>query len=178
MDEVFSLSRGPSERDSRVLKVGGKAEMIRVRSIPLWAHLHWQDRSILCAGKECPACQRGYTRRRYAFVAVDLRGGLLSTIQLTEGDVCTLTRLEPSKPDSMTIGSQFRVWREGSRRPMVADYCGFTPDLVTISFERLMVDVLRIHGVAATERDVSSGGHRQLAASRCWDLIGGQRAMA
>lgn len=178
MSELFASTCVSEERDSRVVKVTARQQWIRIRSQLLWTSLHWAERSILCGGDGCPACERGYTKRSYAFAAVDRQGNTAAIIQLTESDVCLLRGLGDQQGLGTTIGTSFRVWREKTRQPMRAEYCGFTPELILIPREKVIVDVLRIHGVAATELDVSSGGYRQLVKMRCLDQIGGRRAMA
>lgn len=178
MSDLFASTCADQEHDSRVVRISARQQWVRLRSQLLWTSLHWADRSILCGGEGCPACDRGYTRRKYAFAAVDRQGNTAATIQLTEGDVCLLKGLGDQAGVGTTIGSAFRVWREKTRQPMKAEYCGFTAELILIPRERVIVDVLRIHGVAATEADVSSGGYRRLVQMRCADLIGGVRAMA
>jgi hypothetical protein len=99
-------------------------------------------------------------------------------LQLTEHDVCMLAKLAKCEPESTMIGLQFRVWRSKSRQPLEAEFLGFTEELFAIPTETLMVDVLRIHGVRATEKDVSSGGFRALIAGRTMELIGNARVTA
>lgn len=178
MDDVFTLTRSVDESGSRVVRVLAAKLPVRLRSKFLWAHLHWAHQSILCAGAECPACLQGYTRRRYAFVAVDKPGLAQGVLQLTEHDVCLLAKLAKCEPESTMIGLQFRVWRSKSRQPLEAEFLGFTEELFAIPTESLMVDVLRIHGVRATEGDVRTGSFRSLIVGRTQELIGNARVTA
>lgn len=178
MDDVFSTTCGRDDHDSRVVKVTGIWQGIRVRSTPLWVGLHWCDQSILCAGSDCAACQAGFPKRRYAMVSVDRPSNCLAVLQLTERDLCLLHGLDPQVEESIRIGSQFRVKRPVSRQPLVAEYLGFTANLVTVSQEIVMVDVLRIHGIRATEADVRTGGFRRLVQMRSLEAAKGRRVTA
>lgn len=178
MGDLFASTCVDAGPDSRVFRVNARQQWMRLRSQLLWTFLHWADRSVLCGGEGCPACDRGYTKRKYAFAAVDRQGNSAATIQLTEGDVCLLKGLGDQHGVGTTIGSTFRVWRERTRTAMKAEFCGFTAELILIPRETVIVDVLRIHGVAATELDVSSGGYRRLVQLRCADMISGGRVSA
>lgn len=176
MNDVFTLTRSVDDVSSRVVRVLAAKLPVRLRSKFVWAHLHWAQQSILCGGDECPACSQGYTRRRYAFVAVDKPGLAQGVLQLTENDVCLLAKLAKCDPESKMIGLQFRVWRSKSRQPLEAEFLGFTEELFAVPAETVMVDVMRIHGVRATEKDVSGGGFRSLISSRTMELIGNARS--
>lgn len=178
MGDVFSLSRGAPGHDSRVVRVAAAPIAVRIRSTRLWVGLHWVEQSVLCAGSRCACCELGFTKRRYAMVAVDRPQGTVGVLQLTERDLCLLEGLDSKTPESMRIGSQFRVWRSASRQPMSAEFLGFTEKILPVSQEALMVDVLRIHGIAATEADVRDGGLQQLVANRSLEAANPRRAMA
>lgn len=171
MGAVFSAERGELGRESRVLRVDGVRKLVRMRSSPAWCWLHWLECSVLCAGESCPACGAGLPRRRYAFVSVDRPEHLLVVMQLTEGDLCKLRNLVPSCEDMIPIGAQFRVWRPRTRQPMAAEYVGLTTNLLATPVESLLVDLLRIHGIMATEGDVRGGGFPQMVRDRCALLL-------
>lgn len=162
MGDVFSASCTRDERDSRVVRVTGTRQIVRLRTSPLWVGLHWADRSILCATKGCSCCDSGMPIRRYAMVVVDRPGQTMAVLQLTEGDLCKLARLDGQEDLTTRLGAQYRIWRPGARRPLEAEFLGFTQDLVTITPQMAMVDVLRIHGIRATEADVRDGGYLHL----------------
>ncbi len=178
VSDVFASSCARDDHDSRVVRVSGVRQIVRIRSEALWCGLHWADRSILCSGSNCVACERGWPLRRYAMVAVDRPGQSMAVLQLTERDLCLLTTLNPSSPESMKIGSQFRVWRSESRQPMSAEYLGVTENLLVIPRETAMVNVLRIHGIRATEADVRTGGFRRLVALKVADMISPSKVLA
>jgi hypothetical protein len=178
MGDVFSSTCGRDDHDSRICKITAARQLVRVRSGPLWCSLHWCDQSILCAGDSCPACEAGFPKRRYSFVAVDRPGSCLAVLQLTEKDWCLLSTLDNSVVGMTRIGSQFRVWRPASRQPMAAEYLGFTADLISIPQEVVIVDLLRIHGIRATEADVRTGGFRRLTAAKAHEAAKGRRVTA
>lgn len=178
MDDVFSLNRSSDQPDSRIVRVTVKQQAVRIRSEVLWVGLHWCGESILCPVKDCEACKQGYTKRAYAMVAVDRPGNAIAVIQLTEGDLSLLKKLQPADEDMIRIGSQFRVWRKADRQPLSAEYLGFTAELLTVPREQLIVDVLRIHKIRATEADVRTGGYRALTSMRVESALGGRKVTA
>lgn len=175
MGDVFSTSYAREERDSRVVRVTRSSQRIRIRAVPLWVGLHWVERSILCAGKACRCCETGLPVRRYAMTVVDRPEQTLAVLQLTEGDLCKLARLDGQQDLVTRIGSQYRIWRPGERRPLEAEFLGFTENLITISKEMVMVDVLRIHGIRASEADVRDGGFLHLVQLRAAEVSRGER---
>lgn len=178
MDDVFSLSRSSDQPDSRIVRITLAKQAVRIRSEPLWVGLHWVGESILCAVKDCEACRQGYTKRPYAMIAVDRPGNAIAVLQLTEGDLALCTRLDQESKGTIRIGSQFRVWRPQTRQPMSAEFLGFTADLLPVPRESLIVDVLRIHKIKATEGDVRTGGYRALTSMRAASAVGGTKVTA
>lgn len=177
MDEVFATTCGRDDHDSRVVKVNGVRQIVRARSTPVWVGLHWCDYSVLCAGTDCPACKVGFPKRRYAMLSVDRPGSCIAVIQLTEKDLCLFTSLDKAAEGTIRIGSQYRVWRPKERQPLIAEYLGFTANLTPISQEILMVDVLRIHGIRATEGDIRTGGFRSLVKARASEACHSRRQL-
>lgn len=178
MDDVFSLSRASDQPDSRIVRITLKQQAVRIRSEVLWVGLHWVGESILCSVKDCEACIQGYTKRPYAMVAVDRPGNSIAVIQLTEGDLTLLKNLDALSQGTIRIGSQFRVWRKADRQPLSAEFLGFTAELLPVPREQLIVDVLRIHKIRATEGDVRTGGYRQLTSMRVASALGGRKVTA
>lgn len=163
---VFGEEAGSRERDSRIVRVTAAWQHVRVRSEPLWAHMHWSEKSILCPGKECSMCASGFPRRGYFFVSVDRPGNAAAVMQLTERDFECMKNLDKEAQDTIRIGSQFRVCRTKSRQPMELEFTGFTANLVALHLEHVLVDLLRIHGVSCTESDVRLGTHQQMVRER------------
>lgn len=178
MGDVFSSSSGDGERESRLVKVTAAFQRVRVRSAEVWAGLHWCGLSVLCSGVECPACQSGFPKRRYCFVAVDRPGQAIALLQLTERDHSQCVSLDPSGEVTMRIGSQFQIRRKITRQPMEIEYCGFTENLLKMPEETIKVDLLRIHGIRATEADVHTGGARRLVQLRAAEASSTRRAFA
>lgn len=109
---------------------------------------------------------------------VDRPASTLATLQLTEKDLCLLVGLDPQREDTIRIGSQYRVWRQKERQPMTAEYLGFTEKLITIPQSTLIIDVLRIHGIRATDGDVQTGTYRSLVKGRAHQAAAGKRVTA
>jgi len=176
--DVFASCRNVEQCDSRIVRVTALKQAVRLRSEPLWCSLHWVEQSILCCGDACPACEAGFPRRSYAFASVDRPGNTSAVMQLTERDLCTLSSLVPDQTTGIQIGCQFRVWRPASRQPLAAEYLGYTASLIEWPKETLIVDLLRIHGIRATEGDARTGGYRQLVRSRAGEVSRSRRQHA
>lgn len=163
---AFGEERAERESDSRIVKVTTLWQSVRLRSEPIWAQMHWSERSILCPGKECPMCAGGFPRRGYFFCLVDRPGNAVATLQLTERDLQCMNSLDREAGGGTRIGSQFRVRRTKSRQPMELEFVGYTANMMALPLEHALVDLLRIHGVSCTEGDVRTGGHQQLVRER------------
>jgi len=61
---------------------------------------------------------------------------------------------------------------------MSAEYLGFTENLMEITAQMVTVDLLRIHGIKATDADVQTGGFRSLVRARAMESSRGRRVTA
>lgn len=155
--DVFSRERGHDDAHSLLVKVKARGQLLRIRSVAIWISLHWRGRSVLCCGKGCPACENREGRRRYAMVSVQGEDGQLRTLQLTERDIATLSELDTAGGGALRVGSKYMVWRQGDREPLSAKWAGWADGCGEVCQDVVMLDVLRIHGVKCSERDLASG---------------------
>jgi hypothetical protein len=119
-----------------------------------------------------------FTKRRYAFGLFDRPDCTVGVLQLTERDLEQMIKCDRDSGGVARLGAAWYVSRPASRQPMAVEFSGFSSKLLALPMERLKVDLLRIHGVEATERDLADGGALPLVCSMATELLGGRRAMA
>jgi hypothetical protein len=176
-DEVFSKMRPPSSDSGRVVVVSSRPTQVRFRSVPFWAGCHWLGQSVLCAGTKCPACAKGHPKRGYAFSLVDVPQQGTQILRMSVSDFAKFVRPDPSSALELDIGDVFEIRREKERVPLTVRFLKSCQDIIELSQEQLVLEVLRLHRIQATHADVRERAYWGLIHQRCLETCGGQRSL-
>lgn len=176
-DEVFSRVRPASSDSGRVVVVGARPVQVRFRSVPFWAGCHWVQQSVLCAGSLCPLCKKGQPKRGYAFSLVDVPQQGVQILRMSVSDFAKFVRPDPSSALELGIGDVFEIRREKERVPLTVRFVKSCSEIIQLSQEQLVLEVLRLHGIQATHADVRERAYWGLIQQRALEACGGQRLL-
>jgi len=179
MNDVFSARKPISDESGRVVVVDGKRQCVRLRSLVVWAGCHWLQQHVLCGGAGCKACEVGHPRRSYGFAIVDRPTQTAALLRLSATDVA---RLEESSRGTdptreLAIGDEFWIRRDGDRKPLTVEFLKNSPQIVELDRDYVMLEIMRLHGIKATPRDIRERIYFDLVRARALEACGGHRVL-
>lgn len=176
-NDVFSLERPQTSDSGRVCVFSSRPQQIRFRSQLWWAGCHWFGESVLCGGSLCDACKAGHQKRAYAFAIVDIPGEASRVARFSSSDIAIILARPGSVAAELAIGDVYEVARKEQRRPLSARFVKKCENLIEVFADALVLEVLRLHRIAATHADVRERAYWGLVQARVREACGGQRAL-
>lgn len=176
-NEVFSRERPSTSTVGRLCVFGARSKQVRFRSMPFWAGCHWFHESVLCGGSVCEACKHGHAKRAYAFALVDVPGEATQIARFSTPDFALMLARPGAHPAELEIGDVYEVRREADRKPLVSRFLKKCENIIELGHDELVLEVLRLHRIAATHADVRERAYWGLVNNRAREACGGQRAM-
>ena len=175
--EVFTPSKPLSSDSGRVVVVSSRPIQVRFRSVPFWAGCHWLGQSVLCGGSECPACQAGHAKRGYAFSLVDVPQQGTQILRMSVSDFARIVRPSPDATVELDVGDVFEIRREKERVPLTVRFLKSCENIIELSHDQLVLEVLRLHRISVTHADVRERAYWGLVNDRARVACGGQRPL-
>lgn len=176
-NEVFTQDRPRSSDSGRVVVVTTRPIQVRFRSVPFWAGCHWLGQSILCGGSECACCKAGHPKRGYAFSLVDVPQQGTQILRMSVSDFARIVRPSPDSSVELDVGDVFEIRREKERTPLTVRFLKSCPGIIELTHDQLVLEVLRLHRIAATHADVRERAYWGLVNERCKMACQGQKPL-
>lgn len=159
MDRPFEVLKFPVMVERRVL----------VLSPLIGIYTHYLERSLVCGGASCPACQRGIGHKYQGYVAVFYDGGprllRLTTNAAAVGDDAGI----------FTPGRVVKVVKTAARRPLtlMSDGDGRDFDRYTVVSRLALLSVVcRLHGLPLLPEGIEEAEARELVERNASTAVG------
>ena len=177
MDDVFSNLRPETDDSGRVVVVGVHWLCVRLRSFPVWVGCHWVREHVLCAGPKCALCSAGHPKRPSAFAYVDRVAHTTALLRLSASDIAAMSATAKHLNGDLVIGDCWKICRPKDRAPLAVEFVKHSPEILELTQDRVMLDVLRLHRIQATARDVAERTFMGLVLARSQEACGGSRSL-
>ena len=168
--EIFSSTGGDRACGGRVVEIGRGEVAVAVRSTPLHCGCHWVGQHVICGGSKCKLCAGGMPKRPFSFLGVQRTDGSAGIVRCTPRDVAAMEAAARANGDELSPGAVYGLSRPVSRQPLAVRWHSRARSPWVYSAERLALEVLRVHQVQATERDLEAGRWVELVIARADEI--------
>lgn len=177
MDDVFSSKKPETDDAGRVVVVSHAWLSIRLRSFPVWVGCHWVQEHVLCGGPKCPLCRHGHPKRPSSFAFVDRVAATTALIRLSATDLAAMSASAGHVNGDLVLGDCWKIARLKERQALSVQFIKHSPEIIELTQDRVMLDVLRLHRIQASARDIAERTFMGLVLARAEEACSGQRTM-
>jgi len=109
-------------------------------------------------------------KRPFSFVGVQRPDGSAGIVRATPRDVAAMEAAARANGDELSPGAVYGLARPVARKPLAIRWHSRARSPWVYSPERLALEVLRVHQVQATERDLEAGRWVELVVARAEEI--------
>jgi hypothetical protein len=122
-------------------------------------------------------CAAGHPKRPSAFSYVDRIADTTALLRLSAADLAAMSATAKRLNGDLVIGDCWKIARLKERAPLAIEFIKHTPEVIELTQDHAMLDILRLHRIQATASDVRERTFMGLVMSRAQEACGGQRRL-